>query len=51
MVYLLPGMGANRAMYAEWDQSDGYCFLDWPKYSGESSLEDIATQIITRLTS
>ncbi len=46
MVYLLPGMGANRKMYGAWNQSSSYRFLDWPEFNGESSLRAVAEKII-----
>ena len=46
--FLLPGMGANSAMY---DALRGEVdfeidFLNWPTYRGEKSYEEVATRII-----
>jgi len=46
MIYLLPGMGANREMYKDWEQSDRYTFLDWPRFGNEASLSEVAKRII-----
>lgn len=54
MLYLLPGMGANKQMYqGAWRQCPGITFVDWPRYQGEASLSAIADRLIQeyRMTS
>ena len=47
MIYLLPGMGADRRMYAgQWRALPDAEFLDWPSYLGESTLRQVAERII-----
>lgn len=49
MIYVLPGMGADRRMYpAPWSSLPDCTFIDWPEYSGEKTLSDVATKIIGR---
>ena len=43
MIHALPGMGANHRMYGEpWPTLPGFVADDWPPYSGETTLEQIA---------
>ena len=47
MMYLLPGMGADHRMYGpEWGDLSDTTFLDWPPYSGEKTLRQVALRII-----
>ena len=47
MIYTLPGMGANSKMYfGPWRELQNIKFLDWPKYSGERSLSEVAERVI-----
>ncbi|RXK56443.1 alpha/beta hydrolase [Oleiharenicola lentus] len=49
MIYVLPGMGADRRMYpAPWDTLPDCSFLNWPDYSGEQSLSEIAESVVRR---
>ncbi len=45
-LFVLPGMGADSSMYGgPWMKLENAVFLDWPKYGGEESLEDLAERI------
>jgi len=45
--YFLPGMGATEAMYeGSWSEVEGAIFINWPKYEGEVSLEQVAEKLI-----
>ncbi len=47
MIYILPGMGADRRMYpAPWNTLPDCTFLNWPEYAGEQSLREIAQRIV-----
>ena len=49
MLYILPGMGANSSMYTsydEWNTLEGVKFIDWPIWSGEKSLRELAERLI-----
>lgn len=47
MIYVLPGMGADQRMYpAPWDTLPNCTFLNWPVYSGEQSLAEVAARIV-----
>jgi len=47
MIYILPGMGADSTMFRhEWRELEDAVFLDWPRYSGEASLTEIARRIV-----
>jgi len=49
MLFLLPGMGANHKMYTEsegWDELAEVTFLDWPKYNGEVTFNEVAEKLI-----
>ena len=45
---MLPGMGADSSMYPAkyYDQLTEVNFIDWPEYSGEKSIEEVAEKII-----
>lgn len=46
MIYLLPGMGADRRMYpAPWDELPSSIVLEWAPYFGEQSLSAVAAAI------
>jgi len=47
MIYLLPGMGADRRMYGpEWSALPDTTYLDWLPYSGEKTLRQVARRIV-----
>ena len=47
MLYILPGMGTNNAMYeGPWRELSGVQFLNWPKLEKEISIREIAQRII-----
>ncbi len=48
MIFVLPGMGADRSMYSapSWQGLPGACFLDWPEHRGEKSIGAIADRLI-----
>jgi len=47
MLYLLPGLGADKRMYqGPWEKLDGLVALDFPAYKGEKTLAEMATRII-----
>ncbi len=47
MIYLLPGLGATSAMYdGPWMAMDKAKAIDWPVYSGETTLSQVADRII-----
>ena len=49
MVYILPGMGARSQMYTsfpEWSELKNVSFLDWPKWDGETTISEIASNLI-----
>lgn len=48
MIYILPGMGADHRMYpAPWNGLPECTFIKWPKYSGELSLSEVASKIVS----
>ena len=48
MIYILPGMGADSAMYTgPWRELEESQFLDWPTYEGEIDLRQIANKLIS----
>lgn len=49
MIYLLPGMGADRRMYpAPWSELPDCHVIEWPPYFGEPSLSAVAAAIASR---
>lgn len=47
MIYLFPGMGAERRMYAgPWSSIKPRTCIEWPAYAGETSIQDLARRII-----
>ncbi|THB73892.1 MAG: hypothetical protein D6B25_14325 [Desulfobulbaceae bacterium] len=46
--FILPGMGANTLMYPQqnYQHLSDVTFINWPKYSGEASLSQVAESII-----
>lgn len=45
--HIYPGMGATAAMYPEeWRELISSRFHNWPRWSGEKTIEDIAARII-----
>ncbi len=47
MLYILPGMGTNNAMYeGPWRELSGVVYLNWPKLEKEISINEIAQRII-----
>jgi len=47
MIYLLPGMGADHRMYpGPWAGLPDCVFADWPGYSGEQSLAEVAARVV-----
>lgn len=47
MNHFYPGMGATGAMYSgRWRDVDNSEFHDWPKYTGESSISELACKLI-----
>lgn len=48
MIYLLPGMGADRRMYPPpWSSLPDCTFIDWPEYFAEQTLSEVAAKIIS----
>lgn len=48
MIFVLPGMGADSAMFTgSWRQLPDTVFVDWPTYAGEQTLAEIAARIVT----
>jgi len=49
MLYLLPGLGANKHMYGyHWQNKSNIKLIDWPEYSGEKTLQEVALRIIIK---
>lgn len=47
MIFVLPGMGADSGMFTgSWRRLPDAVFVDWPPYSGEQSLAEIAGRIV-----
>jgi len=47
MMYVLPGMGANHAMYpGPWRELAETTFIDWPAYRGETTVRQMAERIV-----
>ena len=47
MIYLFPGMGADRRMYSgPWSSLKPLTCIEWPSYAGETSIADLAKRII-----
>jgi pimeloyl-ACP methyl ester carboxylesterase len=47
VIYLFPGMGADRRMYPEpWDRLTPRNYIEWPSYVGETSIKGLAKRII-----
>ena len=47
MIYALPGMGADSAMYPQpWPTLLAITLVDWPAYAGEESIAAVARRII-----
>src|SRR3990172_11672079 len=47
MIYALPGMGADSAMYPQpWPTLPGITLVEWPAYAGEESIAAVARRII-----
>src|SRR3954470_8292775 len=47
MIYLFPGMGADRRMYSgPWSSLKPRTCIEWPSYAGETSIADLAKRII-----
>jgi pimeloyl-ACP methyl ester carboxylesterase len=48
MIFVLPGMGADRRMYGapSWQSLANARFLDWPEYHGEASVASVADRVI-----
>ena len=47
MIYLFPGMGADRRMYpGPWRSLKPRTCIEWPSYAGETSIADLAKRII-----
>jgi len=47
MIYLLPGMGADRRMYGpKWKGLPNATFPNWPPFSGQTTLGEVADQLI-----
>ena len=45
-IYVLPGMGADSAMYARaWHTLPNCCFIEWPPYKKENSIEKIGQRV------
>lgn len=46
MIFVLPGMGADRSMYpAPWHALPESRFLDWPAFAGENSIAAVARRV------
>ena len=47
MIYLFPGMGADRRMYPDpWHSLTPRQYVEWPSYAGETSIHGLAKRII-----
>lgn len=47
MIYVLPGMGADHRMYpGPWQSLPDCTFIDWPKYTGEQTLAEVAKAVM-----
>src|SRR4051812_26982519 len=47
MIYVLPGTGGDRRMYpGPWQALPEAKFIEWPRYAGESSLEEVAARLV-----
>jgi hypothetical protein len=47
MLFVLPGMGADHRMYpAPWPTLPDSTFVDWPKFHGEETLQDLAVRAL-----
>lgn len=47
MIYILPGMGADKTMYRDqWQSLENCTFLNWPSYNGEESLAAVAERMV-----
>jgi pimeloyl-ACP methyl ester carboxylesterase len=47
MIYLFPGMGADRRMYpGSWSNLKPRTCIEWPAYAGETSIHALAKRII-----
>ncbi|MCB9770165.1 MAG: hypothetical protein H6752_18355 [Candidatus Omnitrophica bacterium] len=49
MIFILPGMGTNNAMYeGPWREMEDCRFINWPKLDGDTTLPEIAEMVIEK---
>ncbi|HEY9249556.1 MAG TPA: alpha/beta hydrolase [Rariglobus sp.] len=47
MIHVLPGMGADSGLFTgSWRRLPDAVFVDWPAYSGERTLAEIAARVV-----